>query len=258
MPDPAHVDDLLRLHDEAFVDAAYRALLGRPPEAEGKAAYLTQLRQGVAKERLLLAMAASDEARQAGGKLPGLDSLSQRLDGRQTRLLPWVVRRLWGGPEAAAEGPLAAVENRLGAQGQQGIGLSRQLIDALGQLSHHVARIDQRVSALDQQLARVDAHVAEALAQGNAILPRLHALEDGMNGLSRRAGDIEARLAALADVPQTLQEHQVGLLLALAERTAPVAGAAPAARESAAPPAFDPGAIVRVRKMLNGAAETTP
>lgn len=41
-----HVAELLQFHDEAFIQAAYQALLRRPPDAEGQAGFLKALREG--------------------------------------------------------------------------------------------------------------------------------------------------------------------------------------------------------------------
>jgi hypothetical protein len=246
MSDSPTADELLQLQDTAFVEAAYRAILGRPPEAAGLATHLAQLRQGVSKERLLVAMAASAEALQAGRTVPGLDGLPARLAERPERGLQRLVHRLWGRAVGVAEGPLAVVENRLGAQAQQGQGLMQQAVATLDRLGQHVARIDQRVQAIDMQLGRLRDQVTTTQAQGEALLPRLQALEGGLHMLLQRADAAEARLARLDDMPRTLQQQHVGLLLALGECAVQGPGAAAPAGE----PPFDPAAVVRVRDML--------
>lgn len=58
-PPPAY----LRLPDhEAFLDAVYRDVLGREPDADGRAYYLKMLRDGELREVVLDSLQASDEA----------------------------------------------------------------------------------------------------------------------------------------------------------------------------------------------------
>lgn len=83
---------LLQLDDERFVNAAYRALLRREPDAAGRAQYV----QGLARRRsrldVLQELSESIEAKTAGGELPGLAAALRRRR--------WVRKRLVG---AAAE-----------------------------------------------------------------------------------------------------------------------------------------------------------
>lgn len=53
---------LMKLDDEAFVRQAFLRLLGRGADPEGLKAYLAQLMQGVSREEIYQALAASEEA----------------------------------------------------------------------------------------------------------------------------------------------------------------------------------------------------
>lgn len=55
--------DLMGLDDEAFVEAAYRRVLCRAADDEGRAHYLKQLRNGKSRRRLLEDLVRSNEAR---------------------------------------------------------------------------------------------------------------------------------------------------------------------------------------------------
>ena len=57
-------DPILRIERDAdFLDGAYRALLGREADLDGKAYYLGLLGQGIARESVLEALRSSDEHR---------------------------------------------------------------------------------------------------------------------------------------------------------------------------------------------------
>lgn len=56
-------EDLLALDDEAFVDGAYRRILGRAIDADGRTHYLEKLRDGKSRASVLKSLARSSEAR---------------------------------------------------------------------------------------------------------------------------------------------------------------------------------------------------
>jgi len=64
--------DLTRFDDEAFIDAAYQALLCRMPDATGLPFYLNRLRTGTDKIQILGELRYSREGRSIGAKVPGL------------------------------------------------------------------------------------------------------------------------------------------------------------------------------------------
>jgi hypothetical protein len=66
------LEALLELEDEAFVEAAYEALLARAPDPEGRGSYLEQLREGTPKIELLAALALSAEGRAQARGSPAL------------------------------------------------------------------------------------------------------------------------------------------------------------------------------------------
>jgi O-antigen chain-terminating methyltransferase len=68
-----HINDLLRYHDRAFVQAAYRAVLKRSPDETESLRELTRLRSGYANKVDLLAdLRFSQEGRAKGVQLDGL------------------------------------------------------------------------------------------------------------------------------------------------------------------------------------------
>ncbi len=60
---PQAFNDLLALHDEAFVRAAYRTLLGREADNDGLGHYHARLRAGCGKAKIIWALTQSDEGR---------------------------------------------------------------------------------------------------------------------------------------------------------------------------------------------------
>ncbi len=63
-------EDFIHRHDEAFIDNAYRLILHRPPDPEGRAYYLGHLRSGRrSKMQIVANMAASEEAKKTGVRI---------------------------------------------------------------------------------------------------------------------------------------------------------------------------------------------
>lgn len=71
----AHANDLLGLHGEAFIRAAYLAILKREVDPEGLQRYIDVLRSGYSRSHILKELAASSEARATPGSVAGLDAL---------------------------------------------------------------------------------------------------------------------------------------------------------------------------------------
>lgn len=88
---PASTHDLLAMHDVAFVQAAYRVLLGREADDSGLAAFVKQVRHGDDKALVVMRLAQSDEGRQRRVSLDGLEELL-RTHAPQQR--SWPVRAL--------------------------------------------------------------------------------------------------------------------------------------------------------------------
>jgi hypothetical protein len=80
-PATAEVAELMALHDDHFVAAAYRCLLGREVDFQGLAHYGGLLDQGASRTSILLELARSSEARGQPPRLPDLAA--------------WLVRQRW-------------------------------------------------------------------------------------------------------------------------------------------------------------------
>lgn len=70
--EPSALDGLLQCQDREFVESAYRLILRRDADSEGLKFYLSRVRNGVSKLRILNEISSSDEGRKIGTELKGL------------------------------------------------------------------------------------------------------------------------------------------------------------------------------------------
>jgi GT2 family glycosyltransferase len=68
-------ENLQKLDDDAFVERAYRDIIGRPSDPEGHAGYVQRLRQGTSRQQVLADLQASDEGRRRAAQLGRTDTL---------------------------------------------------------------------------------------------------------------------------------------------------------------------------------------
>lgn len=109
-----HVDQLLEMHDGAFIQAAYRALLGREPDLEGLRYYLGRLRLGYDKSDLIAQIATSPEARTNGkAELAGVSLILARKRSANR----WYKRLFTGDRRAARQ--INRLESELDRLGRQ-------------------------------------------------------------------------------------------------------------------------------------------
>ena len=119
-PDFINASELLGIDGEMFVECAYCLLLKRPPDIDGGRVYLNQLLKGVPKIHILAAMRGSEEGRNSGMRLAGLDELIARHE-RTKRGWKGFVFRLFGPGEgdSAAEVRLRCIEQQIALLGQK-------------------------------------------------------------------------------------------------------------------------------------------
>jgi O-antigen biosynthesis protein len=84
---PKSLEELMSMYDERFVDSAYRALLGRVPDAEGMSYYLLRLRSGISKIEILAQLNGSEESKSRKAEIIGLDEALTRYKLLKTPLL---------------------------------------------------------------------------------------------------------------------------------------------------------------------------
>lgn len=175
-----HVHELINLQDSAFVDAAYRALLGRDPEPAGRDHFLARLRRDGDKVAILSALAQSEEGRQFKPVLGGLDDVLASSRQGVGRLRSWL-NRIWrielgtarleasqGHQALAASKALSALQGQVEGLKQHLFQQIHQQFNQLGtQVHDRAARLESSVSSLAQLVEATSARLAEAESARN-------------------------------------------------------------------------------------------
>lgn len=108
------VDDLLSFDDHAFVDCAYKTLIGRRADPAGLTHYVSLLRSGAAKIGVALRLARSAEGRRRGARLGGLNRAARLYLLGRVPVFGRVICALTGCEgETTSERRQRALENRL-------------------------------------------------------------------------------------------------------------------------------------------------
>lgn len=112
---PSSLDELLALHGEMFVRAAYLVLFKREPDAQGMHRYLELLRAGYSNMFILKALYEAPEAREKLARLDGLQVALRHYDKAQRRSWTgWYHRSVKGAPsELPRDRELRALAFRL-------------------------------------------------------------------------------------------------------------------------------------------------
>jgi SAM-dependent methyltransferase len=89
-----HARDFLFLDDVTFVRNAYQVALGRVADTSGLSNYLAKIRNGEARQDILLELVRSQEGQLNKADIKGLRGFSwlKKLDRRLPRLRPWWIR----------------------------------------------------------------------------------------------------------------------------------------------------------------------
>lgn len=154
---PQSLGDLLSLHDEPFVRAAYLAMLGRAVDEPGLRNYTALLRSGASREAIVVALAESEEAlRGTRRTLPGLPAFVEQHRPRKTGLWRGALRRLGRHLTAHLEPQFRAQHNNLAALGYQ-------LFEQLGEIRSRTASNERPLASPSGMLAQeLEASVANA------------------------------------------------------------------------------------------------
>jgi hypothetical protein len=95
--EPSGVQDLLLLDDDDFLRAAYRVLLEREPDPEGRSIYSDLVRSGVSKMYVIRELYRSPEASTKSIRLPGLARALQHYEKANRRTwVGWYYRNVKG------------------------------------------------------------------------------------------------------------------------------------------------------------------
>lgn len=154
---PSTLKDLLALGDIEFVQAAYRTVLGREADGSGLATYVTMVRDGEDKARIIATLAASVEGRQIQSKLEGIASLREASIGDRPTWAKRLVRRL-----ARAAG-ISDSESHLR--------LLRAVENRLIRIESNMAHQDVSLEALREQVLRSNSAVAATPGRAAELQP---------------------------------------------------------------------------------------
>lgn len=131
------VPRLLAPHDAEFITTAYQSVLGRTPDAEGRAYYLSRLRAGTHKLEILRQLRRSAEGRTFIPGVAGLDRAIRRHNLANLPLMGPIVRLMTG-----AEGN-GATQRQL-----------RVIANEIGQMRHEQAVLMQAGVAVNDRLVK--------------------------------------------------------------------------------------------------------
>jgi SAM-dependent methyltransferase len=209
--DRYHVNELLQYHDRAFLAAAYRAILKRPPDEAEFLRDRKRLQTGHLNKIDLLAMLkSSPEGRAKGVEVEGL-------------AMPALIRRLGRLPLLGYAISLAIGIVRLPKQirdqrqfADYVTAQNQQLEDFINAVSKRVADGSDRVSRLDETLATNVSRLDETLARQEARLDKSDARQNTIHKqqsefektTASRFGALDQLLSRLSAQSQDLAQVQ--------------------------------------------------
>ena len=106
------LEEILKLYDEAFVRAAYMAILGRAPDPSGLENYLSQVRAGASKAQILGELARSPEGIAAMRGPHGVQHLRKKYD-KHPPIWRRIIGRVIGRRKESIDRQLRILDNRL-------------------------------------------------------------------------------------------------------------------------------------------------
>jgi len=231
-----HIHDLLRFHDRAFVQAAYRAVLKRSPDETEMSRDLKGLRSGnVNKIDLLATLRFTPEGRAKRVQLDGLvfPTLIRRLG--QLPLLGYVVRL----GIAFVRLPNMVRDQR--EFGSYILSQQEQIAEFVNQTSARISECRHEVSRLEEALSqRLSTLSKQVETQGETSIGRHSALERQQSEFARIASaqfsEIDRRYDALeayakqqqdalTQLAKTNSEHQAALTQSISEHRNAIAKA---------------------------------
>ncbi|HEU4768088.1 MAG TPA: methyltransferase domain-containing protein [Pyrinomonadaceae bacterium] len=207
-----HISDLLRYHDRAFVENAFRAILKRPPDATEFARDLKRLRSGrVNKIDLLSTLRYSNEGEAKGVEIDGLT-------------VPALVRQLGHLPIIGYFIRLVIALVRLPDQVRDQrefagyvLAQNQQMADFINVVSARVAECSTAVSRVEEQLSEQIRSQHEASER--AAAERLNELNDHfvaeIEKQSALLDQLEPRIETRIQTEKDLLDQQIKLLTEL-------------------------------------------
>lgn len=132
------LEQLLELHDEAFVTQAYQSILGRMPDPGGLANYLKQVRAGVHKAQIVAELAQSSEGKLRSVEPPGLRYAVAKYRKRAPTLGRRLLQQMMNAAMEPLERHLRAIDNQLYLLEQSQSAQAKQLADLLALIQNRM------------------------------------------------------------------------------------------------------------------------
>ena len=133
------LEELLELHDEAFVKAAYRSILGRAPDLGGLQNYLSQVRAGANKAQILRELAQSPEGVAATRGPSDMQHILRKY-GKHPPIWTRIVRQMTGRQGESIDRQLRILDNRLYLAEQAIANQTSMFAELLSSLHRHEPR----------------------------------------------------------------------------------------------------------------------
>src|SRR5687768_4152597 len=191
---PATLEALTALRDRAFVQAAYRVLLGRDVDPSGLASFVQQLRSGALdKVDILGDLRRSPEGQQRAVTIPGLDwRYSVRRLGRR-RGVGWLVR--WF--VALIRLPhLLQVGQRHQAEIEQASVVAEEHAAAIQLIGTELRELRERTRTLATRMQTAEGALSELFGGSRAMATRVDALGSDLGALRGDLGSLRGEVAA--------------------------------------------------------------
>src|ERR1700733_2534289 len=192
---PKDLQELLRLQDGNFVEAAYQVLLGRNADIRGRDYYLSRIRSGAGKLSILKEMSSSEEARAGGIEFKGLRDALRWQTIRSIPVLGYIFGVLFGieGDSAAAvRSRIIANQPHALSQTLEELRQRQSLFETqkLAMLLQTISDIKQRQLASDIARDNLSRSLPVALRQ---ITRDLERIESSSRSTDRRLEDVRER-----------------------------------------------------------------
>ncbi|MGH8290019.1 MAG: methyltransferase domain-containing protein [Steroidobacteraceae bacterium] len=189
--------ELTKYDDEAFIQAAYRCVLGREPDFDGISCYLAMLHEGASKAEILGRLCRSTEGKEYGAKIKGL-AVPYAID---------TVRR-WPVIGSVLRLPIALYElSARERKDRRELAVLRNRIASLDSRTERSCVVSQEaLRKLEQTLNAAGHRLSASERAARALRCSVHILQREMVGKSD-AQSAEARFSDLSDGLRLKADH---------------------------------------------------
>ncbi|MFC7206852.1 DUF4214 domain-containing protein [Comamonas endophytica] len=159
------LEELLTINGQQFIESAYRALLKRDPDSEGKLYYLSRLEAGYSKMQIISQLHFSKEGKERKPKLPGLDSAIKKYKRSQTPLVGWIFATI---EKTENDGThtrhLRALEYKIHNLANESSKNFERLEERLSDISKFISDQSSKISEINERTAQTNLELSNSLA----------------------------------------------------------------------------------------------